>query len=455
MWALGTRVTRPRTQRCDARLPRKVEIPAFGRAELQTGDVFRSACDQSVAVDASSPSRSPMLRLAVVLLVACAGFIAGPAVAQADDLIQLNGDPPVTLGGTPTFGLLYLDGVVRLAANTSIIATDVFIGPDAQFQGCYDRRQQLRQRPLAHDQRLGRRRHLARPSTCEARSARTAPAARSSIRAARVSLGGGVETAGTNAQSGNISIDSPGLVVTQTLHAPGAAIVVHGGAGVAIGGDVWSAGSDTATGSDPARATNGGGIDLVSGSGDVSVLGSITSWGRDVTGAGAQQGGHGGPVNVVRRRRAHLGRHRLAAGTRRRPVGRQCPARSRSPRAASIAISGTTDASGDVSTSGNGSDGGNISMSAAGALAAGPINSMGATSTNFVAGGGGNVSLSAGAALSSGAINTAGAGSPQGGRHGGAVAVTGASRRASARSRPTRATPPPIPTTAAARAAAP
>ena len=51
-----------------------------------------------------------MLRLAVVLLVACVGCIAGPAVAQADDLIQLNGDPPVTFAGRPSYGLLYLDG---------------------------------------------------------------------------------------------------------------------------------------------------------------------------------------------------------------------------------------------------------------------------------------------------------------------------------------------------------
>ena len=34
------------------------------------------------------------------------------------------------------YGLLYLDGAVRLNGDTSITATDVFIGPDAQFDGC-------------------------------------------------------------------------------------------------------------------------------------------------------------------------------------------------------------------------------------------------------------------------------------------------------------------------------
>src|SRR5207344_1060832 len=65
------------------------------------------------------------------------GLVAAPA-AQADDLIQLNGDLPVTLAGGVGYGLLYLDGTVRLAGDTSITATDVFIGPDAQLQTCFD-----------------------------------------------------------------------------------------------------------------------------------------------------------------------------------------------------------------------------------------------------------------------------------------------------------------------------
>ena len=78
-----------------------------------------------------------MLRFAALLLV-CAGSFAVPAAAQADDLIQLNGDPPVALGGHHNFGLLYLDGTVRLARDTSIMATDVFIGPNASVQACWD-----------------------------------------------------------------------------------------------------------------------------------------------------------------------------------------------------------------------------------------------------------------------------------------------------------------------------
>ena len=84
------------------------------------------------------PARLALLRFALLLALVFAGFVAVPAAAQADDLIQLSGDPPVTLSGPVSYGLLYLDGTVRLAGDTSITATDVFIGPDAQLQTCWD-----------------------------------------------------------------------------------------------------------------------------------------------------------------------------------------------------------------------------------------------------------------------------------------------------------------------------
>ncbi len=92
---------------------------------------------QCVPVDAAPPFSRPILRFAALAL-ACLGPFAVPAIAQADDLIQLNGDPPVTLAGNVSYGLLYLDGVVRLAGDTNITATDVFVGPDASLQTCFD-----------------------------------------------------------------------------------------------------------------------------------------------------------------------------------------------------------------------------------------------------------------------------------------------------------------------------
>ena len=226
-------------------------------------------------VDAHPPSRRPILRFAALLL-ACLGCFAAPAVAQADDLIQLNGDPPVTLSGGVSYGLLYLDGTVRLAGDTAITATDVFIGPDASLQTCYDLA--TNGNNCANGRSLGitATGGVAISPAIDLRGAVGPNRAGGTlvIHAARVSLGGGVETAGTAAASGAIAIDSTGLVVTQGLHAPGAGISVHGAGGVSIGGDVSSAGADPA-------AIDGGAVDLASAGGDVSVLGSIASSGRD------------------------------------------------------------------------------------------------------------------------------------------------------------------------------
>ena len=350
--------------------------------------------------------------------LAVVGLVAVPA-AQADDLIQLNGDLPVTLSGGVSYGLLYLDGTVRLAGDTAITATDVFIGPDAQLQTCFivNANDCTNGRSLSISASGG----VAISPAIDLRGGTGAnrPGGSLAIHAARVALGGGVETAGTAAASGSISIDSPGLVVTQNLHAPGAAIVVHGGGGVSIGGDVSSAGADPA-------AVSGGPVDLASTGGDVGVLGAITSAGRDAGAAGPIPGGFGSAVTVAG------GEVRISGGidssggrgvdlSAGQPGGIAVAARG------GIVVSGPVNASGDASTSGNGSDGAAISMAAAGTLAAGSISSAGGASTNVLSGVGGSVALSAGGALSAGAINTTGAGSPQGGRHGGAVTVTGAS----------------------------
>ncbi|MDP9256040.1 MAG: hypothetical protein M3Q31_05735, partial [Actinomycetota bacterium] len=356
----------------------------------------------------------------MLVALAALGLVAVP-VAQADDLIQLNGDPPVTLSGPVSYGLLYLDGNVRLSGDAAITATDVFIGPDAQLQTCYD--------PVTDGNNCTSGRSLAIIASggvaispgIDLRGAvgPNRPGGTLVIHAARVSLGGGVETAGTAAASGSISIDSAGLIVTQSLQAPGAAIVVHGAGGVSIGGDLSSASGDPAV-------LNGGPVDLASAGGDVGVLGSISSAGRDMGAAGAIPGGNGGPVTIaggdVRISGAidSSGGHGvdLSSGA---PGGVSVAARG------AIVVSGPVNASGDSSTSGNGSDGAAVSMAAAGSLAAGSISAAGGGSTNLAAGAGGSVTLSAGAVLSAGAINVAGSGSPQGGRHGGAVSVTGAS----------------------------
>ena len=131
---------------------------------------------------------------------------------------------------------------------------------------------------------------------------------------------------------------------------------MRGGAGVTISGDVSSAGDGTATGNDPARLTNGGPVDLASAGGDVSVLGAIASFGRDVAGAGPVAGGHGGTVTLVG------GDVRVSGGIDSRP-GRGVdtsagePGRIALTARGGLVVSGPVDASGDISTSGFGSTG--------------------------------------------------------------------------------------------------
>jgi hypothetical protein len=331
-------------------------------------------------VDASSPSRLPMLRLAAFLLVACVGCIAGPAVAQADDLIQLNGDPPVTFAGGYGYGLLYLDGTVHLNGDTTLSATDVFIGPDAQFDGCAEVGC-----VNGHSLTINASGavSISPAISLQGRNGTNRIGGSLAIHAGRVTLGGPVETAGILAPSGAISIDSPGLVVTQSLHAPGAGILVHGAGGVLIGGDVTSAGG---------AAVNGGGVDLASASGDVNVLGAIASGG--VNGAAGVLPGSAGPVTVV---------------------------------GGDVHISGGTDTHGGTAVDTGAGQAGPVAMSARGTLAIGTVSAQGGGSTSNFGAPGAPVSLTAVGALTAGNITSAGGSSAGIGAHGGAVTATGAS----------------------------
>jgi hypothetical protein len=353
-------------------------------------------------VDVTPPSRITFLRCAALLL-ACAGCFAAPAAAKADDFIQLNGDPPVTLSGSVSYGLLYLDGVVRLAGDTGITATDVFIGPDASLQTCFDvgtnGNNCVNGRSLGISASGG----VTISPAIDLRGAigPNRGGGTLTIRAARVSLGGAVETAGTASQSGAIVIESAGLVVTQTLHAPGANIILHGAGGIVVGGDVWSAGSDTAAGVEAGRETNGGGIELTSSGGDVNVLGAIASWGRDVA-SGALLGGRGGNVTVTG------GEVRVSGGIDARP-GRGVDNSAGPPgpvavtARGSLVIAGPVDTSGDASTSANGSDGAPVTLTAVGGVSTGSLTAGGGASP--LSGRNGSAITVSGAAVAVGAVS--------------------------------------------------
>ena len=332
-----------------------------------------------MSVDASPPSRFPLRRLALFAALAAVGLVVVPA-AQADDLIQLNGDLPVTFAGGYSYGLLYLDGAVRLNGDTSITATDVFIGPDAQFDGCAEAGC-VNGHSLTINASGGV--AISPAISLQGRNGANRVGGTLAIHAARVTLGGPVDTSGTAAPSGAISIDSSGLVVTQSLRSPGAGIFVHGAGGVLIGGDITSAG---------AAVVNGAGVDLASASGDVNVLGSIASSG--VNGAAGVVPGSGGPVSI-------------AGGD--------------------VHVSGGIDSHGGTAVDTGAGQAGAVALSAKGALAVGTVSAQGGSSTSNFSAPGAPVSLTAAGALIAGNINTAGGSSAGIGAHGGAVTATGAS----------------------------
>ena len=138
------------------------------------------------------------LRLAVALLLVCAAGGRRPA-AQADDLIQLNGDPPVTPRGPRQLRAAVPRRHRAPGGRHRDHGQRRLHRPRRATAGLLrhrDGRKQLHQRPLARDHRLRRRGDPPR-STCAGSSAPAAPAARSSStrRASRSAVA--VETAGT------------------------------------------------------------------------------------------------------------------------------------------------------------------------------------------------------------------------------------------------------------------
>src|SRR5581483_10585269 len=90
----------------------------------------------------TSPDRSVLAprrtaRLARVTVLATFPTLGvGVSAAQGADLLVLNGDS-VTLQGSNQYGLVYIDGGLRLSGDTSISASSIYIGPDAYIDTCY------------------------------------------------------------------------------------------------------------------------------------------------------------------------------------------------------------------------------------------------------------------------------------------------------------------------------
>ena len=74
--------------------------------------------------------------LAVLAFALSLTALAGSA--RADDLLVLNGDSE-TLSGSAQYGMVYIDGALRLAGDTldHRETSSIYIGPDAYLDTCF------------------------------------------------------------------------------------------------------------------------------------------------------------------------------------------------------------------------------------------------------------------------------------------------------------------------------
>ena len=103
------------------RIGRRTESPRRQRRRRIAGTARRSR--QLRALAAASPA-------------AFALAVAAAAPAQAADLLVLEGDE-VLLGGAAAYGIVYVDGTVRLTGDTAIYAQSIYVGPNARVLTCH------------------------------------------------------------------------------------------------------------------------------------------------------------------------------------------------------------------------------------------------------------------------------------------------------------------------------
>ena len=343
----------------------------------------------------SAPARR-LLTLAASL--AAVGVLA--PIANAADLIQLSGEDPVRFDGTVSYDRLFLDGVVRLGSDATINATEVTIGPNAQLQLCWvdngtanglnDTCVNGRNLAIVASGGIA----IAPGIDLTGGNAAVArPGGSLVLKGSHITVGGDITTTGqTGAPSGSVQIDSTGTIFAQSITAPGSNVTVRGAGGVAVVG-VSTSGDPITFVSEANRAPNAGSVDLGSTAGDVSVLGAITTNGRDGTAALGENGGNAGAIAVS---------------------------------GGDVHLFG--DVASDGGTSQNGAAGGTgaITLAARGALTAARVFAPGSGGP-LGAGGGGTITLSAVGSLVTGAITDTGGSSRPGGAPGGTTTVSGGS----------------------------
>jgi hypothetical protein len=380
----------------------------------------------------SAPPLSPIRRLAAVLAVAAAVLAAG-APAQAADLLVLDGEQQ-TIGGTQSYGIVYVDGELRLTGDTTIQAASVYVGPNAALRTCFvegsgnggctaGRSLTIRSAgPLT----------LAPGLDLTAGSGTVRNAGALTLEGARVAVGGDITTSGSGGgASGAVTITSTGALSTGAITAYGAPVRLTA-AGAIDTGDIQTQGSAATAAPDPARVQAGGPVSLASTGGDVRVSGSVSTWGRDAPGnAGAGLGGGAGADVSITGTDVRSGNIDATGGSSVDASAGPSGSITLAARGALHAL-GKLDVAGSGSTSGEARPGSAIRASAAGPLVVAGGAYAGGGSSPLGGAPGGEITLQGGTVdtgtLWAPGANAGNSATPRDGGAGGAISVTAAGR---------------------------
>ena len=352
------------------------------------------------------------------LATVIAALVINVATASASDLLVLSGDPAVTLSGTQSYGIVYVDGELRLTGDTTIRAASIYLGPDARIDTCYVP-------GLGDGQCIGGRSlalQSAGPLTVATgidleSGVTNGPGGNLSLRGASIAVSGQINTSGdTGYPSGSVTLSASGPIGIQGIFAPGAAVSISGHQAVLLGNAIQTQGAHSRTPGDPlTRMQAGGPVTINANGGEVDVDGAISTQGQGAPGGGGS-GGAGGAVTI-----SGAGVHTesiSAYGGNSQEAG-SAPGPSNQVRitaAGPLSVSGTIDTSGASGPNGAGVPGAAVGLKSSSGLAVGPVDASGGPASA-----GGPITVS-GATVSAGDLNTSGGGGSSSSRSGATAA---------------------------------
>jgi len=342
--------------------------------------------------------------------------------AHADDLLVLNGDSE-TLSGSQQYGLVYIDGDLRLAGDTSISASSIYIGPDASLISCFvagtgdngctaGRSLTLQSSgPLT----------VAIPIDLTGGTGAVQPGGNLSLSGGPVSVAGDITTAGSGGgPSGQVSISSSSSLAIGGIYAPGAPVTLNASGPIDVGNDIQTEGTDAVLATDPTRVPSAGPVTVNSSGGDVRIDGSVSAYGQDAAAPGGLGGGNAGAVTITGSDVRTEDIDTTGGGSAASVPGSSAPI-AITARGALRAL-GQLNASGQDGAGGTATPGAQITLNAAGPLTiGGAVNVSGGQSA-----GGGTIAIGGATVASDELLATGGDGSgamPAGGP-GGTIGVT-------------------------------